>query len=437
MKNYIGLPLFIIMIQYATTGVAQFTFDGQYMQRAEYRHGYGQLIQQNQEYAALIGHRARIQGSWKKNRLTMYMSAQDVRIWGNTPQLKSSDGLLSVHEAWCEYGFSDTWSMKLGRQELNYDNVRFLGNVDWLFQARAHDFALVKFEKNNHKLHFGGGFNQNQETLNGNILHSPNQYKAAQFVRYENKWEHFALSALFWNDGRQFIRYDTTNTLVAKSIHYRSTIGLPQLRYTSGNSVISGFVYYQFGKDLEDRTINAWNANIQVTQTVPVNKEKERQLRATLGVDAISGTPKNNRRINRSYSPLYGTNHAHNGYMDLFFVGGRFEHSIGLMDYYLRSRYDFNKRLFMQGDVHYFHAQAKTALSNGTTGQYLGTEVDITIGYLLNSDVSFQAGYSQMFADDNFKILTNTNNAKSIQNWSYLMFIYRPNMTAKFVGLLL
>lgn len=76
--------------------------------------------------------------------------------------------------------------MKLRRQELNYDKVRFIGNVDWLLQARAHDFALVKFEKNNQKLHFGGGFNQNQESLNGNILHSPNQYKAAQFVRYEN-----------------------------------------------------------------------------------------------------------------------------------------------------------------------------------------------------------------------------------------------------------
>lgn len=367
----------------------------------------------------------------------MFMSVQDVRVWGNTPQLKSSDGLLSVHEALCEYGFSDTWSMKLGRQELNYDNVRFLGNVDWLLQARAHDFALVKFEKNNHKLHFGGSYNQNQDSLNGNIYFSSNQYKVAQFVRYENKWDHFVLSALFWNDGRQFIRYDTTNTIVAKSIHYRTTIGLPQLRYSAGNTVISGFVYYQFGKDLKERNINAWNANIQVTQTVPVNQEKNRQIRVTIGVDAISGTPENNTTINRSYSPLYGTNHAHNGYMDLFFVGGRFEHSVGLMDYYFRSRYDFNKRLFVQGDVHYFRAQAKTALSYRDTGQYLGTEVDITIGYLLNSDVSFQAGYSQMFADDNFKILTHTNSIKSIQNWSYIMFIYRPNMTAKFVGLLL
>lgn len=268
------IKLLFITVGISHSAVAQFSFDGQYLQRAEYRHGYGQLMEPNQDYAALIGHRARIQGTWTKNRLTMFMSVQDVRVWGNTPQLKSSDGLISVHEAWCEYGFSDTWSMKLGRQELNYDNVRFLGNVDWLLQARAHDFALVKFEKNNHKLHFGGSYNQNQDSLNGNIYFSSNQYKVAQFVRYENKWDHFVLSALFWNDGRQFIRYDTTNTIVAKSIHYRTTIGLPQLRYSAGNTVISGFVYYQFGKDLKERNINAWNANIQVTQTVPLNQEK-------------------------------------------------------------------------------------------------------------------------------------------------------------------
>ena len=45
---------------------------------------------------------------------------------------------------------------------------------------------------------------------------------------------------------------------------------------------------------------------------------------------------------NNSFSPLYGTNHAHNGYMDYFYVGGRYENGVGLQDMYLYTKYDIN-----------------------------------------------------------------------------------------------
>lgn len=437
MKHFRLLFLSFMIVLYAFPVHAQFTFDGQYLQRAEYRHGYGRLIEDGEDYAAFIGHRARLQGTFKKDRLTLYMSVQDVRIWGNTPQLKFTDGFLSVHEAWGEYHFSDSWSSKIGRQELNYDNVRFLGNVDWTLQGRAHDFALIKFEREQQKLHFGAGYNQGGEALSGNILWLENQYKTAQFMRYENKWGHFFLSALFWNDGRQFVDYDPNGEILRQGIRYRSTLGIPTIRYTVGNTTLAGFAYYQFGKDLIHRDLRAWNANAQVTQQIDIHDEKGTRLRATIGIETLSGTPINDASVNRSYSPLYGTNHAHNGYMDLFYVGGRFEHSVGIHDIYLRARYDFNRRLFLQSDLHYFLAQADLIHPTLDLDQYLGTEVDFTLGYVLNDDISVQAGYSQFFASDNFKLMTSAIDAKPIQNWAYLMFIYRPTMKAKFVGLLL
>ncbi len=52
------------------------------------------------------------------------------------------------------------------------------------------------------KLHFGGGYNQDGQFLSGNNDKTANQYKVAQIVRYENNWENFHISSLFWNEGR-------------------------------------------------------------------------------------------------------------------------------------------------------------------------------------------------------------------------------------------
>ena len=67
---------------------AQFSIDGQLLQRAEYRHGYGKLIAENQNGIFLIGQRARVQVQFKHEKIRFYVSGQDVRTWGSTPRRK-------------------------------------------------------------------------------------------------------------------------------------------------------------------------------------------------------------------------------------------------------------------------------------------------------------------------------------------------------------
>src|SRR5690606_7934902 len=121
-------------------GFAQFTVDGQILIRSEYRNGYNKPIAEGLDPAGFIAHRARLQAGYKMDRFDFYMSIQDVRTWGSTSQANVTDGLLSLHEAYGEVSFGENWKVKLGRQELNYDNFRFLGNLDWALQARSHDF---------------------------------------------------------------------------------------------------------------------------------------------------------------------------------------------------------------------------------------------------------------------------------------------------------
>lgn len=421
-----------------TATQAQFNLDGQLVQRAEYRNGYGRLIRQGADPAAFVAHRARLQASYTNDNVTFLASVQDVRTWGNTPQTKLTDDALSLHEAWLEIAVSESWKVKLGRQELNYDNARFLGNLDWALQARAHDFALVKYEKGASKLHFGGGYNQNAQQLSGNLFTVGNQYKTAQMARYENTWGRLQLSLLFWNDGRQYWQTDNTGAIVDKGVRYRQTIGLPTLKFQAGNTTFSGFYYHQLGKDAPGFTVDAYDANLQVLHQIALDTASSRRLRFAAGAEIISGTSRTAFTRNKSFSPQYGTNHLHNGYMDLFYVGGAHENSVGLQDFYLRTRLDFSPKFFTQLDGHYFRAAADVlSLTGEKMDDYLGTEIDLSLGYILNNSVSLQGGYSQAFFSDSFSVLQNNGQLKKGQNWAYLMLIFRPTLKNKFIGILL
>lgn len=442
MKKVLILIFFSLIIFISLK--AQFTLDGQLIQRSEFRNGYSRLIPESEDPAFFIAHRVRLQAQYVLDSFTFYASIQDVRTWGNTPLAKLSDPFLSLHEGWVQYAFHRNWRIKLGRQELNYDNVRFLGNLDWALQGRAHDFALIKYENNNFKLHFGGGYNQDGMALSGNIYTGFNQYKTAHMLWMEKKWKKFSLSFLAWNDGRQYVIRDSIGTIVEKGQHFRLTLGLSSIKYDFGKTLLSGFYYHQLGKIPNGLNVNAFDVSAQITQTLFSNIEKGSSFKVAAGFEIVSGRDMfSGLSGNQAFSPLYGTNHTHNGYMDYFYVGN-WENIVGLQDYYLKFRYAFNPKIFTQLDGHAFLAHGTPVriipnpLGPGTLvemDKYLGTEIDFSFGYLFHRAVSLQFGYSHMLPSETFEYLNGDAEYKDIQNWAYLMLIFRPNMKNKNIGI--
>lgn len=428
--------IIIFLTALSLKATAQFTIGGQLLQRAEYRNGYGKLIEKNQQPAFFIGQRTRIHVQYDHERVTFFISAQDIRTWGSTSQVNESDNFLSIHEAYAEIPFGENWKAKLGRQELNYDNVRFLGNLDWVLQARAHDFALIKYEKDAMKFHLGAGYNQIKETLVNQPYTLSNQYKTAQMLRFENQWGKFKASVLFWNNGLAQLTYDTLGAVIDETVRYSQTIGLPTLQYATSNFTFSGFYYVQLGRDITNKKVKAYDLSVQATHKITFDEGKGSKFQTTLGFEILSGTsqqPSDN--INYSYNPFYGTNHAHNGYMDFFYVGTRHLNSVGLQDYFLRLRYDPNSKFFLSLNAHQFLVAADV-YDGKKLSNTLGTELDFTSGYIFNDVVSLQVGYSQFFAAPTFEYLQGVSNPSSVQNWGYIALLLRPNMKNRFVGLL-
>lgn len=143
---------------------AQLSLDAQIRIRSELRDGYGAPLPKDATPAFFISQRSRLLLGYKSDRLKIGLTMQDVRVWGqdvstiNRTTTQSNNGLM-VHEAWAELLLTDTsdseqgLSVRLGRQELAYDDQRLIGNLDWPQQARRHDAAVLRFRKKSYTIH--------------------------------------------------------------------------------------------------------------------------------------------------------------------------------------------------------------------------------------------------------------------------------------------
>lgn len=162
-----------------TTVKAQFTLTGQLRTRTEVRNGLGNLVLKGSRPAVFTSQRTRLAFGYKWDRLAFGVTVQDVRVWGqDASSISNADGnRLMLHEGWADltlFNKADTtikttgidlMSLKIGRQELAYDDVRLIGNLDWLQQARRHDMALLKTIHKGWQVDLGYAFNQNADAF--------------------------------------------------------------------------------------------------------------------------------------------------------------------------------------------------------------------------------------------------------------------------------
>ena len=401
--------IIIALLFFATTTTfAQLTIDAELRPRAEYRHGFKTLFPDNANPALFVSQRTRLNTTYKTEKLNFYVSFQDVRVWGDVPQLNTSDNSgLSVHQAWAEILLDPNFSVKLGRQEVIYDDSRIFGNVGWAQQARSHDMAMLKYKKDSFKFDVGLAFNQSKENLTGTNLTTPNTYKAMQYAWLHKDWSNFSGSFLFLNNGMQS----------PNGLKYSQTIGT-HLTAKKDKFTIAANLYYQFGNDVLDRDLNAYLLGLEA-----MFKASEK-AKIGLGVELQSGndynTPANE---NNAFTPFYGTNHKFNGFMDYFYVGNHIN-SVGLLDLYAKANFKLNSKSGLTAFVHNFSASADI---NNSVSNQLGTEVDIVYGYKFTKDIGFKAGYSHLFPSEGMEVLKGNSDGNT-NNWAWVMVTIKPTL---------
>jgi hypothetical protein len=502
-----SILLILIAVLSLSQSSGQFTLAGQVRTRTEYRNGVGTLRPKNYDAAFFTSQRSRITFNYKAGRVILQTSLQDVRVWGqDASTISSADGSkLGVHEAWAEIilankndstftnQLADYLALKLGRQELLYDDSRLLGNLDWLQQARRHDAAVIKFLDNGWQLDAGFAFNQNTDAVNYNGTY----YTPANTPTNVKDSEGFLVAAptglvpLMNSSGissktgnPSFVNPPSTNGMnqaykslqflyVAKSFKNTKATGLllvdhfgkyilDSVQTSSVNQ--PGYVY--------GRRFNQKGTYTRFTSGVLMNSalNKKRSLGLTAGIYYQTGKDKDGMNINawtstlalaltkskfsymlgwdyvsgnnafsssatnHRFDPLYGTPHKFWGYMDYFYVATGSPLG-GLNDPYIKIKYgSINKRFTAGVDYHYFSlAKDQKDINGEAIDKYLGTEIDIVTNYALNKITTVELGFSVMAATKSMEYAKGIapESAKLTGTWSYLMISVKPEFLFK------
>ncbi|WP_323756271.1 alginate export family protein [Roseivirga sp.] len=406
----------VFFLLYFSNLHAQISVDAQLRSRFEYRHGYKTLFPNNTDPAAFIGQRTRLNVDYKTEKLDVLLSFQNISVWGDVPQLNTSDrnGLM-IYQAWAKIHLTETFAIKAGRQEIIYDDSRIFGNVDWATQGRSHDALQLKWQNEGFKLDVGLAYNQVNEQLTGNDYNILGSYKTFQYLWLHKDWSNFSTSFLMLNNGLQYI--DNANSQ-NNEVRYSQTIGLHS-NYKKDKLGLSSNLFYQGGKDAADLSLSAYlmalSANYKLSDT----------WSTVLGGELISGNDNGvpNNQKNKAFNPLYGTNHKFNGFMDYFYVGNHYPNA-GLTDIYLTNTTKLNTKSSLSITLHNFSAASDIA---GSSKKQLGNEVDLVFSHAVQKSISLKLGYSQLFASDGMEILKG-NSDSNANNWAWVMLDITPTL---------
>lgn len=454
---FLGITLTIVSQNEAK---AQFTATGQIRERTELRAGQGTLQKVGDKAGLFNSQRARLNIGFTGYRFKVFMALQDVRVWGqdassiNRTTIEANNGIL-LHEAWGEIMLNDTTStiqnisLKVGRQEISYDDQKVLGGLDWLQQGRRHDAIVFKFANKGWIADVGAAFNQNKESNTGTIYNGVptaygagtngigTMYKSFQYAYLGKKFSFGDLSFLFFKD--DFNKYTSvtsgtpavTTKVYGEGVWSRNTTGFYFNTNPTRKINLTGSVYHQGGHDKDGRSISANLASVIATFQVG------RKLFVGPGIDYLSGTDGTKAVTATSQSnlfdPLYGTPHKFWGSMDYFYAANGFGKQ-GLLNYFFKAKYNMRDNLTLHLDVHAF--EAASSLSNSTGGKldsYLGTELDLLVKYNLTKMINIEAGYSIMKATNSMAsaAVKNVTNPDLSPQFAYVMLNIKPNFLAK------
>ncbi len=418
-KNTLIIAFFALLAGQALPQT--FELSGQLRPRAEYKHGYRSLIGDGVDPAFAISQRTRLNFSYGTSRVKTMLSVQDVRIWGDVATSNKSDlnGIM-IHQAWGEFFLHENFSVKAGRQTLVYDDQRLFGNSDWNQQGRSHDALLLKYAPTaKNSIQFGFAYNQSSDKDTGTFYSLEKNYKTLQYlyIHTENEGK-LGMSFFLANVGMPGSK--TIDSVTSQVNRNMQTLG--PIFYLNRGKIRSNLAFYcQTGKNQKNIEKRAYFLGGEFNYTVRKAKTLGIGFQYLSGNDQVDADA-----YDHEFSTLFGTGHKFNGWMDYFYAGSTHK-GVGLLDVYIPAGMK-REKFSADFQLHYYRAAANVkdpSSSAESMDAYLGTEVGIMITYTFFPELTFAAGYSQMFGTKTLEALKG-GNKDIMQNWSWLMLTFNP-----------
>ena len=341
-----------------------FAFDGQLRLRSE---ADGRTTGTSPDFATL----SRIRFGVRVGLLdwmNVYLQLQDARAWGietNTLVDASAD-LFDLHQGYVDLGAKETFTARLGRQEMPLADERLVGAVGWSNTGRSFD-GVRAFGKD-------GGIGWTayvMNTVERDSLLAVGLHPQVNQGEYDDGWLIGGFASGKYGD----VTTEVTAVYDRKAATDESyTVNL-RLHGRSGVFLYEAAGAYQFGPDR-----GAWFASGKAG--VAVGKGT-----VALQLDYLSGNADPADTQDKAFNTLYATNHKFYGYMDYFlFIPQQLDRA-GLVDAMLRGSLNTSATTSVRLDLHRFRtAQERNGLNK------LGTEIDLVGNWRMAKPASLQVG---------------------------------------------
>lgn len=394
---------------------AQFEIDGQIRPRFEHRNGYKQFRDSSTSSANFISQRTRLRFAYKKDNLEMKISFQDVHVWGDIAPKKTQSGLIGLHEGWAKFSFYKDAFITVGRQEVVYDNGRLLTQANWNQIGFTHDAVKLGYHPDNWQLETVLAYNQEGQLFGSDYYPGFSIYKFLNTIWLSRKFDKLTVSLLNIADVRQ--KNDSTNV-----DYLRNTIG-PTIKYKSNKLGIDFRAYYQSGKLSSGTNVSAYYLNTDA------NYKVIKKLTAYAGFELMSGTDATDlsNTTNNSFDILYGARHKFNGLIDYFSIPSTTK-GAGLVDIYLKAKYQVSDKISILGQYHNFSLQNNYVDANGETiNKGLGNEIDLSAKMKFSNAVQLDLGLATMFGTESLEIIKG-GDKDLFTTWGFVMLTIKPTL---------
>lgn len=402
----------------------QLTIDGQIFTRGEIRRG-GFTSDEEKEAegkANFVLSRTRLSVDYQRTGIELKVTAQHSGVWG-----QSGKGSFNLYEAWAQLRSKQGLFVKVGRQELSYDDERIIGRNDWAVAALSHDVLRFGYEGHGHKAHAILAYNQNAENTNGGTFY---ENGAQPYKTMHTLWYHYdvpriplGVSALLMNIGLQGGEKDASPTT-----RYQQFFG-GYVSYRPKGWSVEGSYYRQTGVNEEGIDIRAWMASVKAQVSPRPN------YGFVAGYDYLSGdklfaVPSKGtigltqHSVIRGFNPLYGSHHQFYGAMDFFYVSTYVNgFTPGLQNLYVGGHYLPMKGLRLSATYHYLAMATQLTEMDRT----LGHEIELSASYAVTKDCNLSAGYSFMTGTETMERLKRASDDSNLR-WAWVTLSISPRI---------
>ena len=374
------------------------TLDMQMRVRSEWREGY-KVATDSETLGDLVTvqrSRMALKGKWKS--FDYKLGAQDVRTFGGPSG--ETQGTIGISEAWWSTEMTYGMRLKVGRQEIKFDNERIVGAVDWSNPGRFLDG--VRWDR------------KKEDPSKGNTTVAVTWDELRETRRY--MVYHRAMVGKK-NNKLTFLFFDQ-DSRTEPSPHF--TTGFTTRFHIGPRAWFATEAYVQY-----------WPAPISAFLSLP---DRGSMIIGDLGWNGDDGHKwqVGIDLLDDEFFPFLGTNHRHYGWMDQFYVGTQ---TPGLTNLRLRHTGPINLRPLPSAKgwgaaFHHFQTAG--------FGDLLGNELDLWITGNKGGALSWHVGFSVFDATERHIERQGevpaglwSDAAGRIQHWGWVSLNFTPSLVLK------